>query len=293
MRWIVLVLGVSLALGACGGPKIPMHSGYKSEKSKPWKSSKKLVLDEKNEGKVEGDLSYAEMRRARWYTVEVPRHGELGLRLEITPPGDGANDDFDLALEILDPGFRVISKSDLEDEDAHELTKTKTLFDLEPGKYLVHVYLQSRVDTADYILRATFKPTTAAELKSDFPAQVAFVPSLPMVPLNDDTPAKYRPPTNVVIRTGHTPKPQPTATPKPAAIPLTARIIGVSVVSGGTRIVLGRGTNTGATSGMKAKLSGITATFPVDCNDSTCSATVSATPDQVRGAGGSVTLLPP
>ena len=291
MRWIVLVIGITLALGACGGPKIPMHAGYKNEKVKPWKKPKALALDEKLEAKTEGDLSYADMRRAKWFSIELPRHGELSLRLEITPPGEAANDDFDLALEILDPGFRVISKSDLEDEDAHELTKTKTLFDLEAGKYLIHLYLQSRMDTADFILRAAFKPTTAAELKSDFPTQVAFIPPLPMVPLNDDTPAKYKPPTNVVIRTKVKPKLNP-ADPKPVATALTARIVGVSVVSGGTKIVVGRGTNTGAMSGMKAKLGGVQGTYPIDCNESTCTATINATPDQVRGAGGSVTLLP-
>ena len=54
-------------------------------------------------------------------------------------------------MEILDPGYRVIAKSDLEEEDAHELTKSKTLYDLAPGKYLIHLYLQSRLDTADFI----------------------------------------------------------------------------------------------------------------------------------------------
>jgi hypothetical protein len=291
MRWIVLVLCASCALGACGGPKIPMHSGYRNDKLKPWKGAKKLALDDKLEAKADGDLSYAAKQRARWYAIEIPRHGELALRLEITPPGEAANDDFDLALEILDPGFRVISKSDLEDEDAHELTKTKTLFDLEPGKYLIHLYLQSRMDTADYGLRVTFKPTTAAELKSDFPTQVAFIPSLPMVPLADDTP-KNRMPKTVVIHTGHTPKPKPVATdPKPVTT-MTARIVGVSVVTGGTKIVIGIGSSRGATTGMKAKLTGIATTSEIECDDIKCSAIIKATPDQVRGAGGSVTLLP-
>jgi hypothetical protein len=269
-----------------------MHSGYKSDKAKPWKKPKVLKLDDKNEAKTEGDLNYGTFQRAKWFEVNLPRHGELALRLEITPPGEAANDDFDLALEILDPGFRVISKSDLEDEEgAHELTKTKTLFDLEPGKYLVHIYLQGRMDTADFILRATFKPTAAAELKSDFPNQVAFVPNLPMVPLNDDTPPGRIKPTTVVTRVKRTPAVKPTD-PKPAATPLTARIVGVNVVAGGTRIIVGRGTNTGANSTMKAKLGGINGTFAIECNENTCSALVTATPDQVRGAGGTVTLLP-
>jgi len=291
MRWIVLVLASLVGLGACGGTKIPVHSGYKSDKAKPWKKPKNLTLDEKLEAKSEGELSYGDMRRARWYAIQLPSHGELSLKLEITPPGDEANEDFDLALEILDPGFRVISKSDLEDEDAGELTKNKTLFDLEPGKYLIHLYLQGRMDSADYVLRASFKGTKAAELKTDFPALVGFVPALPMVPLTDDTPAKYRPPTNAVVRVTRAPKPPP-GTPKPVATVLSARIVGVSVVTGGTKITVGRGTNTGAMSGMKAKLAGISGTYSIDCNENTCSATISATPDQIRGAGGSVTLLP-
>jgi hypothetical protein len=288
MRWIVLLVCL---LVACGGPKIPQHSGYKNDKTKWWAKAKVLKLDEKGDAKTEGELDYADFRRARWYAVTLPSHGELTLKLEITPPGDGVNEDFDLAMEILDPGFRVISKSDLEEGDAGELNKVKTLFDLEPGKYLIHLYLQSRIDSADYLLRASFKATKPADVKSDFPAQVAFYPSLPMVPLNDEVPPGKRPkPTTVVVtRTPKPPKPPP-GTPPPAV--LTARIVGVSVVTGGTRIVVGRGTSSGAASGMKARLNGITGVFVIECNENTCAAVVNATPDQIRGAGGSVTLVP-
>ena len=288
MRWIVLVL---LAIG-CGGPKIPPHSGYKNDKSKPWAKAKALKLDDKSESKSEGELDYADHRRAKWYSVTLPSHGELTIKLEITPPGDGTNEDFDLAVEILDPGFRVISKSDLEEGDAGELTKTKTLFDLEPGKYLIHLYLQSRVDSADYVLRTAFKPTRAAEAKTDFPTQVAFYPSLPMVPLADDVPPGRRPTTVITTTTRKPPKPPkpPPGTPPPAV--LTARIVGVSVVGNNTRIVIGRGTATGASSGMKARLNGISKTPTIECNENTCVAVVEATPDQVRGAGGTVTLVP-
>ena len=289
MRWIVPV-GLAL-LVACGGTKVPLHSGYKNDKAKPWKSAKLIKLDAKNEGKADGSLSYAAYQRARWYYIQIPAHGELSFKIEVTPPGDEANEDFDLAVEILDPGYRVIGKSDKEEEDAGELTKNKTLFDLEPGKYFVHLYLQGRMDTADYNLKATFKPTTAAEMKSDFPAQVAFLPSLPMVPLNDDTPRSYKPPIIVSSK----PRPRPPGPKKDdpvVAVVLNARIVGVSVVSGGTRITLGRGTNTGAKSGMKAKLNGINGNFAIDCNENTCAAVVAATPDQIKSAGTTVTLLP-
>lgn len=294
MRWIVPI--VVCAFAACGGVKIPTHSGYKSEKVKPWKKPKNLKLNDKLEAKSDGDLSYPEMRRAKWYAIDVPSHGELDIRLEITPPGDATNEDFDLAMEILDPGFRVIAKSDLDEGDAYELTKTKTLYDLAPGRYLIHLYLQGRLDSADYDLRAAFKASAPAEVKSDFPAQVGFVPALPMVPLDDDTPKGYRPQTQVtkVIRRGGGRKTvRPVEAPPPATV--SARIIGLSVVSGGTEITLGRGTGSTppATDGMKAKVKGVPGVVTIgNCSERTCKAKVSATPDQITKAGGSVVLSP-
>ncbi|MEO8701097.1 MAG: hypothetical protein ABI867_13695 [Kofleriaceae bacterium] len=290
MRWIVIL---GLVVTACGGPGIPTHSGYKNVKFKPWTKSKPLKFDDKNEAKIEGELSYADYKRARWYQLTVPAHGELTVKLEITPPGDAVNEDFDLGLEVYDPGLRVIGKSDKESEDetVGELTKSKTLFDLEPGKYLVHLYLQSRMDTADYVLRASFKSTKAPESKTDFPAAVAFVPSLPMVPLNDDTP-KDRYKTPVVITRTRNPKPPPPKPTDPKPVTLVARIVGLSVVGTSTRVTLGRGTSTGAQPTMKAQLNGLKGTFPVECNETTCIAMVNATPDQVRAAGGTATLSP-
>lgn len=287
MRWIVL----SLVVAACGGPQVPTHNGYKPKEARPWKKAKTLKFDEKNEAKADGDLSYPDMRRARWYVIDLPTNAELSISLEITPPGDAVNDDFDLAIEVLDPSFKVISKSDLEEEDAHELTKKRTLLDLAPGKYLVHLYLQGRMDTADYILRASYKMTAAAEVKSNFPSEVPFVPPLPMVALNDDTPKNYKPPTiavTKVIRKPHHNEPPP---PTPVAT-VSARIIGMQVVSGGTMITIGRGKASGASDGMKAKIAGISGGFTIgNCNDRTCTATVAATPDQIKSAT-SVTLTP-
>ena len=296
MRRIVLALVV---LGASGGPQIPVHSGYKTDKVKPWKKPKAIALDpEKQEGKAEGDLNYAEYKRAKWFSIDVPANGELDLRLEITPPGEEANEDFDLAMEVLDPGYRVISKSDLEDEDAHELNKVKTLYDLAPGKYLVHLYLQGRRDTADFVLRAAFKRTAAAEVKSDFPAKVAFTPPLPMVPLNDDTPKSYKPPTTAVVKIKKgTPRNTTPTPPKPDKVPVatakSARVIGISVVSGGTQITLGIGTAQEVAAGWKGKMAGVQGGFTLsDCGERTCKATLAATPDQIKASGGNVTLSP-
>jgi len=289
MRWIV---SLSIFLMACGGPQIPTHNGYKPKDAKPWKKPKPLKFDEKMEAKSDGDVSYPDMRRAKWFQVDLTSNGQLALMLEITPPGDAVNDDFDLGMEVYDPSFHVISKSDLEDEDAHELTKKKTLVDLAPGKYLIHVYLQGRMDTADFVLHATFKSTAAAEAKTNYPAEVPFVPTLAMVPIQDDTPRNYKPEKPVVVKVikkGHpkeTPKPDPT----PKADPVTARIINVQVVAGGTQITVGRGNDTGAKDGMMAKIAGIGDVPIGNCNARTCTATVKATPDQLKSAGGVVTL---
>jgi hypothetical protein len=290
MRWIV---SLSIVLMACGGPQIPTHNGYKPKEAKPWKKPKALKFDDKQEAKADGDVSYPDMRRARWFQVDLPANGQLTLMLEITPPGDAVNDDFDLGMEVFDPSYHVISKSDLEDEDAHELTKKKTLVDLAPGKYLIHLYLEGRMDTADFVLHASFRSTAAAEAKTNFPAEVLFVPALAMVPLQDDTPRNYKPPTNVVAKVIR--KPRAPTEPKveaPPAVTLSARIVGIQVVAGGTLITLGRGKANGATDGMRGKLSGVGEFAIGNCNDHTCSATVKATPDQIKGASGTVTLSP-
>ena len=296
MRWIVsssiVLVGV---LAGCGGPEIPAHNGYKPKEAKPWKKPKALKFDDKMEAKADGDVSYPDMRRARWYEVTLPSNGQLAISLEITPPGDAVNDDFDLGLEVFDPRARAISKSDLEDEDAHELNKKKTLVDLAPGKYLIHIFLQGRMDTADFVLHAAFKPTAAAEAKSNFPADVLFVPTLPMVPIQDDTPRNYKPPATTVTRVTRHPRPTPTATPTPPpAATINGRIIDMQIVSSGTQVVISRGTTTGAADGMKAKLAGVSATAVIgNCKPQTCSTILKATPDQIRAANSMVTLSPP
>jgi len=293
MRWIVsLSIVLGCAVTACGGPQIPTHNGYKPKEATPWNKPKALKFDDKGEAKAEGDLSYPDMRRARWYELNLPSSGQLSIGLEITPPGDAVNDDFDLGMEVLDPGYRVISKSDLDEGDAHELNKKKTLVDLAPGKYLIHVFLQGRMDTADFVLRAAFKATAAAEVKSNFPADVLFVPVLAQVPLQDDTPRNYRP----VIVEKHGPKhtTKSAATPAtPPAATVTARIINVQIVAGGTQITMGRGTTTGATDGMHGSIRGVANGFPISgCNERTCTATIKATPDQIKASDNMVTLTP-
>lgn len=291
-RLSVLLL---LIVAACGGVQVPQHAGYKGKKPQPWKKAKTLKFDAKLEAKVEGELSYPDMKRAAWFVADLTQPGQLDLKLEITPPGEDVNDEFDLGFEVMDPGFRTIAKSDLEEADAGDLMKSKSLLDLEPGKYYIHLFLQGRLDTADYVLRAAFKPMASVG-KSDFPAQVAFVPTLPMVALQDDTPKSYKPSTTEVTTRKpprNTPKPPPEPKKEPAAAAMNARIIGMQVVSGGTQITVGRGTSGGAAVGMKGKIVGVaTGSFTLaTCNERTCTATVAATPDQIKGSG-SVVLTP-
>jgi len=295
MRRFVLASILSAVVG-CGGTQVPQHSGYKSEKVKPWKNAKRIAWDEKMEAKVSGDLSYAEMRRAKWFQVDVPSVGELTLKLEVTPPGDAVNEDFDLAMEILDPGNRVISKADAEEEDVGELTKTRTLYDLQPGHYLLHLYLQGRLDSADFVVRASYKRADGGEVKSDFPAQVAFLPPLPMVPISDDTPRDYRPPTTAIvkIKKGGPRPPRVEKKPvEPVVQPTTARIVNMSVSGKDVIITIGYGSLKGAAEGWKVRLNGIAGTFPVtSCTPTSCKAAIAATPDQIKGANGSVTIGP-
>jgi hypothetical protein len=301
MRWIVLVSFLVGAATACGGTPIPMHSGYKNDKEKPWKKAKPIKLDDKGEGKAGGDLSYAKFKRARWFVVDVPSHGELTVRLEITPPGESVNDEFDLGFELIDPHFRSLAKSDIEDGDQKgEMQKEKTLRDINAGKYLIHLYLQSRVDTAEFGLKVSFKATKAQDAKTDFPDKVEFTPALAQVAAVDEAPktkkpevTPWKPPPG-----WKPPEKQPEKTPekKPDKKPefITARIVGVSVVSGGVQILVGRGTASvpPATNGMRASLKGIAGSFGLSgCNDNTCGALVSgANTDQVKAAGGIVVL---
>jgi hypothetical protein len=291
----MFLLWMGLTAVACGGPDIPQHNGYKSDHAKPWKKAKTLKFDEQNIAKAKGDLSYPDMRRAAWYDIELTMQSELDIYVEASPPGEAVNENFDLGFEVLDPGFRKLVRKDLEEGDQQgDEKKNAELKDLPPGHYWLHVYLQSRMDTADYVLRVTLKPSPATVGKSDFPAQVAFVGPLAMVPISDDTPKNYKPPTpQVVIKHSTTKQAPPPKKEPPPPTTISARIIGVSVVAGGTQITVGRGTSSGAQAGMKGKITGLpNGSFTLAaCNERACTATVAATTDQIKGAG-SVTLSP-
>ena len=291
-RWLVVLT----MLVGCGGQQIPQHNGYKAN-AKPWKKFKTLKFDDKGEAKVDGDLSYGQQRRSAWFAVDMPVPGEIDFRVEVTPPGDAVNDSFDLGVEVMDAGYRVLVRKDADEGDSQgDLNKQLAIKDQPMGRYYVHLYLEGRLDTAEYILHAVMKGSAPAEVKSDFPAQVAFGPALAMVPLTDDTPKNYHPPTTVVVTKHpiikHGPTPPP---PPPPATTISARIISVSIVSGGTQITVGRGTSSGATTGMKGKVLGIggAGAFTLgNCTERACTAVIQGvTPDQIKGSG-QVTLSP-
>lgn len=284
---------VLMLIAACGGPQVPTHNGYKTENAKPWRKPKILKLDDKGEAKFDGGLSYPERRRAQWFALDTSTFGQIEVQMDVTPPGDAVNEDFDVGLEVLDEGFRSRLLADSEAPDAHEFPKKHTLVELPPARYYIHVFLESRLDTCDYTLKLKFNATAPAERKSDFPAQVARLPDLPMVPLSDDAPKNYKPPvqetvvTHVVRQTGKPPPPPP---PPPAQ--LTGRILSVTVQGAGVSITIGRGTSSGASPSMHGKIPGVPGVFAVSCSDKVCVASVAATPDQIKGSGGTVILTP-
>jgi hypothetical protein len=273
-----------VAGGAAGcGPKVPQHAGYKSKKAQPWAKAKPIAF-KNGEGEVEGDLDYAAFRRAKWWAIDLPADGEL----TVTLAQHGGENKVDIALEVLDPNFQVIGKADREEEDAFEEEKSRTLYELRAGRYLVHLYLQGRLDTAEYELKTRFaaKPVSGG---AELAAQLAFPPELPVVPLDDDTPAviKKKP------GGGGPPRPRESEADKPVVTAtVTGRIINVAVVDGGVEITINRGTDQGLANDAKGTVAGVKSGAIVlkNCGARSCRAFVKATPDQV--AGKSVTVGP-
>ena len=170
----------------CGGADVPMHNGYKSPKARPWRDPTVLELDKALEAEVDDAVSYPKRQRARWYAVDVPSVGQL----QVTLTTQLLNDDreIDLAFEVLDEGYHILTQADRGDDDAGEEQKERTLKDLHPGRYYIHVYCQRRTDAADFTLELAYHIDPKAN-PSNFPASVAFVGALPDIPLKDDSPA--------------------------------------------------------------------------------------------------------
>jgi hypothetical protein len=288
------VVIITLVLVACGGGvKVPQHAG---QKGKPWNKPKVLKL-EKNSAKAETDLDYARMKRAKWYAVDVPRYGKLNIDMEVTPGGEanvatedeseeGEELDMDVAIEILHgESFAVLAKSDLESDDAHNLKKQLTLKDADEGRYLIHVYLQGRLDSADVELKLGFEPGLKPHA-SDFPNGVDWVPALAAVPPVDDTPEviakkKVR---RIKTPTRTTVEKEPEDDDKGGAI--MAEISDVQASGDNTTITIAGGTGDGLANGMRGSVKGMKRNggFKLSgCGASTCRATIKAPVDDVRG----------
>lgn len=301
----VIILFAVGFVAACGGTKVPEHAGYKTKKARPWDKPKVLKL-EKNAAKADTDLDYARFKRAKWYAVDLTGPGTLDVQLEVTPGGPGSasgggddedseEQDMDVGLEILDgKSFNVLAKSDLEAEDAHELKKQRTLKDLPEGRYLIHVYLQGRLDTADVELKLAF---ARGELpwKSDFPNNVDFVGDLAAVPPLDDAPeavaVKKKKVTRVTTTVKEKEKEKDTGTGGGGSV--MAEISDVQADGSGTKITIAGGTSDGLENGLSGSIKGVkNSTFKLSgCGPGTCRATVKAAPEDVRGAAGVIIKL--
>jgi hypothetical protein len=285
LRW--RVAGLAIAVIGCGGYRGPAHSGYRTDRATPWKKPTLVVFDDKGQATLEGELDYAAYARARWYAIDLAEPGDLELELEAEADdanGDDAPDtQIDVALEVFDPSFQIVAHADADDEDAYESTKGRTLLDLRPGRYLVHLYLQSRLARADYDLDIVFR-AKAVDDESDFPARVAYLPRLPQVPLWDDAPPITGRVKIARVRGGKT-RGTPESIPDVATI--KAAVIDVVVSGPGSIITMNRGTDHRLGAGMRGYLRGAKdSTFVLSsCGERRCKATVKATPDQVSRAG--------
>lgn len=283
--WLIaLACAGAVGIAGCSGAQVPQHTGYKGKKPTPWTKAKAIEWNDELEAKVEGELDYGEYKRAKWFSVTLPGPGTVQFDLEAVPSGDA---EIDVAMEILDPNFKVLARADMEADDVNEQKKQRKLPDLPEGTYFVHVYLQDRMAVADFELKLKFTRGTAV-WKSDFPNQVSFLSELPTVPPVDDTPAapvKVAKKPQRPRRIPTAPKPTPTA--PSGKQPVLADITDVQPDANGSRIVIGGGTGDGLENGMRGNVTGIKGgNFTLTgCNANRCLATVKAAVDDVRGSG--------
>jgi hypothetical protein len=284
-----LLVAISLAAWACG-PAIPEHAGYKRGLTKPWTRAKTLELDEALETEVDDTISYPRRQRARWYAVDLPEYGEIEVKLTYSSLTLGENKELDVAFEVLNEQYVVLTRADADEEDAGEESKGRTLYELEAGRYFIHIYAQERLDAAEFTLRVQFKPAVA-QYESDFPARVGYIPILPAVPPVDDAPMPV-----VKKCTGSKCKKRK---PEPVDTAVRARIAEATVSGAGTRIKINKGAMAGIAAGWKGSV--ITSagaripdgSFTVDrVSDNEAFASVKATKDAVNSAKY-VRLRPP
>lgn len=256
MTRLLLAAAVLATLAAgCGGADVPMHNGYKSPKARPWRDPTVLELDNALEAEVDDAVSYPKRERARWYAVDLPSVGAL----QVTLTTQLLNDDreIDLAFEVLDEGYHILTQADRRDDDAGEEQRERTLKDLRPGRYYIHVYCQRRTDAADFTLELAYHVDARAN-PSNFPASVAFVGALPDIPLKDDAPVEVATPHRCRGKhchrhvAHHEEHHEDDHQPPPKSI--RARIAGIVAGPHGTEIRIDRGANQGVAVGWKGEV---------------------------------------
>lgn len=305
------IMAVLLGLVTACGASIPEHDGYRTTKSEGWQTPSKLEFDEDGEADVDAELSYPKRQRARWFVLNLPRAGEIDISLQYAPLGEVANeldeeDPFDLAFEVYDENFRVLTRADQQEDDAGERKKRRTLYELPRGKYYIHVYLQRRLDEVEYSFRLQFKRADVDIASTDFPKNVAFVDPLARIPETDDAPRPEPRCRGSKCGKPSTPRRDPDRQPEqPAAnegsvvaVPaggLRGRIIGVRAGSGGTRITINRGTAHGVAKGWRGRIvtkdskSIPNGSFTIDVvKAQECQATVNTTPDTATSAANAI-----
>ena len=109
MRRIVLAACV-VARRRAAGRRSRSTTATRATRPSPGRSPRRSPSTTSCEAKAEGDLSYPDMRRAKWFALDLP-----GQRRARPPPRDHAarrRDQRGLRsrMEVLDPGYRVISK---------------------------------------------------------------------------------------------------------------------------------------------------------------------------------------
>jgi hypothetical protein len=181
--------------------------------------------------------------------VDLPGPGEVEVQLTLPELTDDR--DTDLALEVLDEGYRVLAKADREEDDAGDDQKTRKVNAVAPVRYYVHVYAPRRLDGSDFTLQVTFRPRASAA-PSNFPGSVAFVSPLPDVPLQDDAPAP--PPVVKKCRGSRCKKREPRPVvedtqPPPKSV--RARIAGIIESGKGVQIRINQGASQGIAVGWK------------------------------------------
>ncbi len=244
---MIALAAVALGSLACG-PKVPTHNGYKAKQTKPWRKAKVTQFDEQGEAEIDSKLSWTKRRRARWFAIDVPAYGDIKVTLRSEQVG-GDSDEFDVAFELVAENGKVLVRADREEDDSGEETKERALAEVDPGRYLIHVFLQDRRHAATFNLRIKYERGEQPD-DSTFPREVAFVNNLPAVPPVDDAPI-------VAVRKvcrGRKCKKIVKKDPPKKGNSKRFRITGITASERGTRIRIGAGKNRGITKGTRGRV---------------------------------------